>query len=114
MMVPLTIALVFWRKRSLPVFGLLMAGMLIDVDHLLADPVYDPARCSMGFHPLHTLPAVFVYAGLCMPRATRVVGIGLMVHMLLDTGDCLTMDGGLQQIRENLVLIDTKDRVNTG
>jgi hypothetical protein len=98
----------------LPAFGLLMAGMLVDADHLLADPVYDPARCSMGFHPLHTLPAVLVYAGLCMPRLTRVVGIGLMVHMLLDTADCLTMDGGLQQITENLVLMDSTDKVKTG
>ena len=33
-------------------------GWLIDLDHLLADPVYAPDRCSIGFHPLHTAPAV--------------------------------------------------------
>jgi hypothetical protein len=113
LLVPAAIALGLYRKRALPVFALLMAGMLIDVDHLLADPVYDPGRCSMGFHPLHTLPAVAVYAGLCIPRMTRIVGIGLMVHMLLDTGDCLTMQGGPEQMQENLVMVYLQPGINT-
>jgi hypothetical protein len=110
-MVPLAIAWCCYRKQAWRVFGLLMAGMLIDVDHLLADPVYDPGRCSMGFHPLHTLPAIALYAGLCIPRITRIVGIGLMVHMLLDTGDCLGMPGGLAQMQNNLVMTQTTDKV---
>ena len=36
--------------------------MLVDLDHLLADPIYDPERCSIGFHPLHSIPAIVVYA----------------------------------------------------
>jgi hypothetical protein len=114
LLVPAAIALGCYRKKALVVFALLMAGMLIDADHLLADPVYDSGRCSMGFHPLHTLPAVAVYAMLCLPRITRVVGIGLMVHMLLDTGDCLTMNGGLSQMRENLVFVDSTPQAKAG
>jgi len=104
LLVPAAIALCFYRKKALFVFGIMMAGMLVDVDHLLASPIYDPGRCSMGFHPLHTLPAVLVYAVLCVPSATRLLGAGLIVHMLLDTGDCLTMEQGLEKMRENLVL----------
>ncbi len=71
-----------------------MAGMLVDVDHLLADPVYDPLRCSMGFHPLHTWPFVIVYIVLTLVPRTRLLGIGLIIHMLLDTIDCLQMSQG--------------------
>ncbi len=77
---------------------LLMLGMLVDVDHLLAQPIYDSLRCSMGFHPLHSWPAIVLYIGLCMPRSTQLIGIGLIVHMLLDTGDCLLMSGGFAQL----------------
>jgi hypothetical protein len=38
--------------------------MIVDVDHLLADPIYDPNRCSIGFYPLHTTPAIVIYAAL--------------------------------------------------
>jgi hypothetical protein len=87
--VPALIVALFYRQRAWQSFLWLMAGMLVDVDHLLANPIYDPARCSIGFHPLHTWPAWVVYAGLlCWPK-TRVLGLGLAVHMLLDAGDCV-------------------------
>jgi hypothetical protein len=72
-------------------WGLLLLGWLIDIDHLLADPVYAPGRCSIGFHPLHTAPAIALYGGLVVPRATRLVGIGLLIHIALDALDCLLM-----------------------
>ena len=53
--------------------------MLVDADHLLASPIFDPSRCSIGFHPLHTLPAMAVYAGLSLWRPTRLVGVGLVL-----------------------------------
>ena len=79
--------------------------MLIDVDHLLADPIYDSQRCSVGFHPLHSWPAILLYLGLCLPVSTRIIGTGLIVHMLLDTGDCLTMPGGWEQLQQNMVTV---------
>jgi hypothetical protein len=35
--------------------------IIVDLDHLLADPIYDPNRCSIGFHPLHSYPAIVIY-----------------------------------------------------
>ncbi len=71
---------------------LVMTGtMVIDLDHLLADPVFDPERCSLGFHPLHTWPAVALYALLAVGSRTRLVGLGLLIHMALDGMDCLWM-----------------------
>jgi len=65
--------------------------MLVDLDHLLADPVYDPGRCSLGFHPLHSIWAIGVYVLLIFPKKTRVISIGLLVHMMLDGIDCAMM-----------------------
>lgn len=89
--VPLAIALTWYRDRWWQAWLWLLAGWLIDIDHLLADPVYAPGRCSIGFHPLHTAPATLAYALLCLPRRTRLLGIGLLVHIGLDAIDCLLM-----------------------
>ena len=93
--VPGLLVAVCYRKRWWQSYLLLMLGMIIDVDHLLANPIYDPMRCSMGFHPLHTWPFVIAYIGLSLAPRTRLVGIGLVIHMLLDTGDCLLMPDGI-------------------
>lgn len=73
-----------WRRAWL----IMIATMLVDLDHLLATPIYDPSRCSIGFHPLHTWPAMLVYASLLLSPKTRVVGVGLLFHMLTDYQDC--------------------------
>ncbi len=70
---------------------LLLLGWAIDLDHLLADPIYAPDRCSIGFHPLHTAPAIFVYGAMVIPMPTRLLGIGLLIHIGLDLIDCLWM-----------------------
>lgn len=90
-LVPLAVAVVFFRPRWRPVLLLLLAGWLIDVDHLLASPLYAPNRCSIGFHPLHTAPAIALYVGLLLPRATRIVALGLLIHIALDAVDCWRM-----------------------
>ncbi len=69
----------------------MLAGWLIDIDHLLADPVYSPSRCSIGFHPLHTSPAILAYTTFAIPRQTRWFGIGLLIHIALDGIDCWLM-----------------------
>lgn len=73
----------------------MMAGMLIDLDHLLADPIYDAGRCSIGFHPLHTTLPIAVYALLLIPPKTRLFGVGLCIHIALDAVDCYAMAGNL-------------------
>ncbi len=64
---------------------------LVDLDHLYADPMYDPNRCSLGFHPLHSLIAMFVYLVMTAIPKARIVGSGLVVHMILDGIDCIWM-----------------------
>lgn len=65
--------------------------MLVDLDHLLADPIFDPNRCSIGFHPLHSGLAIGVYIVMLLFPKVRIVGIGLLIHMALDYMDCLMM-----------------------
>ena len=88
---PGLIAGIFYSKKWLKSFGLLLCGLVIDVDHLLADPLYDPNRCSIGFHPLHTWFVIPLYVALLFHPKTRLVGLGLCIHILLDIGDCLVM-----------------------
>jgi hypothetical protein len=61
---------------------------LVDLDHLAANPIYDPGRCSICYHPLHNLLPIVLYLLLCLPPKTRYVGIGLIIHMALDSVDC--------------------------
>ena len=82
------------QRRRWRGFLLMMATMAVDLDHLLADPVFDPHRCSLGFHPLHTWPAILVYVAMTFPPKTRIVGWGLVIHMILDGIDCLWMRYG--------------------
>jgi len=62
--------------------------MLVDLDHLMANPIYDPGRCSVGFHPLHALLPIGIYAVLCIIPKLRFIGFGLVIHMALDSFDC--------------------------
>lgn len=68
----------------------MVATVLIDLDHLLADPIFDPNRCSIGFHPLHTLWAGAVYVLLFfIPNwKWRAVAAGCSFHLITDTLDC--------------------------
>ncbi len=93
LLVPGAVALVFFRSRWRQAWLLMLATMLVDLDHLLADPIYDPGRCSIGFHPLHTAPAVTAYAALAFWPKTRLIGLGLLIHMALDLSDCAVQRG---------------------
>ena len=92
-LVPLGVALAFYRPRWLLALGLMLLAFVIDIDHLLADPIYDPTRCSMGFHPLHTLIPVGCYLAIFAHERTRIVGLGLLIHVALDSIDCQVTNG---------------------
>ena len=89
--IPLAVALVWYRSNWKLAFLIMFAGMLIDLDHLLANPIFDPNRCSIGFHPLHTYYALIVYAFLVIPKKTRLIGLGLVIHLIADAVDCFFM-----------------------
>ena len=88
---PGVVAAFAFRPRWRAAWGLMLAMTIVDVDHLLADPIYDPGRCSIGFHPLHSWPAIGTYALLLFIPALRVFASGLLVHMGVDGLDCLRM-----------------------
>lgn len=90
---PALVCLAFFRKNWLKAYGALMLTMAVDLDHLLASPIYDPNRCSIGFHPLHRLPLVIAYLAMCFAPFTRLVGLGLSIHMILDSLDCQVTNG---------------------
>ncbi len=90
--VPGLIAWLFFRDQWLRAWLIMVATMLVDLDHLLANPMYDPSRCSIGFHPLHTALAIAVYVLLSLPKSTRLIGVGLLIHMALDGIDCAVMN----------------------
>lgn len=89
---PFFIAFVFFNKNWKTVYLILLATMLVDLDHLLADPIFLANRCSINYHPLHTYYAMIVYVGLLFfRRPFNIIGIGLLFHMLTDAIDCALM-----------------------
>ena len=88
--IPFFIAYFFFKKDWKRVYLILLATMLVDLDHLLANPVFQADRCSINFHPLHNYYAIIVYFGLLFIRKPfNIIGIGLLFHMLTDFIDCL-------------------------
>jgi hypothetical protein len=89
---PLLIALLFFWKEWKKVYLILLLTLVVDADHLLADPVFQANRCSIGFHYLHTYWAMIVYLTLVFFRKPfNLIGLGLLLHMLTDLVDCLFM-----------------------
>ena len=86
--VPLGIALYFYKRNWKITYLILISTMFIDLDHLLANPIFDPNRCSINFHPLHSYYAIGTYLVMLVPKKTRVLAIGLLIHIVADTIDC--------------------------
>ncbi|WP_335965953.1 DUF6122 family protein [Galbibacter sp. PAP.153] len=88
---PVLIAHFLFRKDFIKVSLILLLGIVIDVDHLWASPVFDPDRCSIGFHFFHSYIAIALYLLLLFFKRTRIFGIALLLHILADIADCLLM-----------------------
>lgn len=88
LLVPLAVARLLapagWRRAWL----LMMLTMVVDLDHLWATPLYDPERCSVTYHPLHRGWTWPLYGLLALWPRARWLGLGLLIHMALDTVDC--------------------------
>ena len=69
----------------------MVSTMLIDLDHLFADPIFDPDRCSIGFHPLHSRWAAAVYVALLALPSWRwqALAAGCLWHLAVDALDCV-------------------------
>ena len=88
-LVPLAIALIFFKKKWFQVYLIFIGTMLIDLDHLLANPIFDPNRCSINFHPLHTYYFIGAYTIMLIPKKIRILGIALLLHMFTDYLYCI-------------------------
>ncbi|WP_179351945.1 DUF6122 family protein [Winogradskyella vidalii] len=88
---PLVIAILCYKTYWLKAYGIMMLGMLIDLDHLLASPIFEANRCSINFHPLHSYYAIAIYVLLLLSKKTRFIGLGLVAHIIADTVDCWLM-----------------------
>lgn len=78
-------------KRSFPFksagWQIILAN-LIDLDHLLANPIYDPLRCSINFHPLHSWYFFPLYFAGLFSQKYKYFFAGIIVHLALDYVDC--------------------------
>jgi len=85
-----------WKRNWL----ILLATMVVDLDHIFAEPIFDPNRCGIGYHPLHSQLAILTYilgAIFIKKRILRLVFIGLLFHMFTDLIDCLWMFSTCEQ-----------------
>ena len=79
-----------WKKNWL----ILLATMLVDLDHVVADPIFLEGRCSIGFHPLHSyfvIPLYLLGAIFIKHKILKLIFIGLVFHMFTDFIDCFWM-----------------------
>ena len=88
LIVPFLIAFLFFTENWKLSYLMMMATMLVDLDHLLASPIYNANRCSIGFHPLHQYWLIGIYLAISFFSKTRLIGVGLTTHMILDAFDC--------------------------
>lgn len=103
---PIVLARLFFKENWKYAYLIMLGTMLVDLDHLLADPIFKANRCSIGYHYLHTHYAVLVYVVLLFFRKPfNIIGLGLVFHMVTDLIDCaFTYNSCSSCLEEGLVL----------
>lgn len=86
--VPFLISYFFLKENWKKIYIIFLASILIDLDHLLATPIFDSSRCSINFHPLHTYYSAGIYVIGLFFRKTQIFGFALLFHLLTDFIDC--------------------------
>lgn len=86
---PGIIAYLFFKAKWKQAWLIMLLTMLVDLDHLFANPVFDASRNSIGFHPLHSYYAIAIYFVLLYVKKMRIIAVGLIFHMLTDYLDYL-------------------------
>jgi hypothetical protein len=86
--VPFFIAFFIFKDKWKLVYIIFICSMFVDLDHLLANPIFDKNRCSINFHPLHSYVAIGIYFIGIFFKKTRILSIALLLHMLADFIDC--------------------------
>lgn len=86
---PIFIALFFYKNRWKKAYLLLLSTMIIDLDHLLATPIFSANRNSLEHHLLHSFPMIIFYFLGCVffKGNYRIISIGLLFHIITDAQD---------------------------
>ena len=89
--IPFYIAKLIYNKNWLNMGIIMVLTILIDLDHIFSNPIYDVNRCSLGVHPLHTIWAALFYFIMLFFRSSKLnaIGIGCLWHLCTDGIDCL-------------------------
>ena len=88
---PFIITKLFWGKNWRYAGFIMVLTILIDLDHILINPIWDPNRCSIGLHPLHTIWAGLFYSTMLLIPSWkwRAFSAGCIWHLCTDFIDCL-------------------------
>jgi hypothetical protein len=92
-LIPAIVVGLFFRREWKKAYFIMALTIIVDLDHLLATPIYDPDRCSIGFHPLHSFIPIMLYILACFIPKLRYAGVGLTIHMVLDSIDSQLTSG---------------------
>jgi hypothetical protein len=86
---PGLLAWLFFNERWEMAWMIMIGTMFVDLDHVLVRPMFDPKRCSIGFHLLHSYPAIVVYTLLLFVPHFYIqsIAVGLLFHMYTDWQD---------------------------
>ena len=89
--IPFVFAKLFWKDNWISASLIMVSTILIDLDHLLVNPIFDPNRCSIWFNPLHTIWAGLFYCIILVIPSWRwrAIGVGCLWHLCTDFIDCL-------------------------
>jgi|SaaInlLV_10m_DNA_2_1039722.scaffolds.fasta_scaffold40007_2 hypothetical protein len=85
-----------FKKKKQEIFKLflvVLSSNFIDLDHLLANPIYDPLRCSINFHPLHSwyIMPIYLVGIFFKNKYFKYFCLNVLIHLLLDFVDCLIL-----------------------
>lgn len=86
---PVVIALVFFKDNWKKAYLIMLITMLVDIDHVFADPIFELGRNSIGYHPLHSYPMIFLYflGSIFLKGNYKIISVGLLFHMFTDFQD---------------------------
>ena len=88
---PFILTTIIWKDKWGRPFLIMAFTVVVDLDHLLAEPIFDTNRCSIGNHPLHSWPAICVYITCLISPDLKIAAYGLLIHMAIDGTYCLSL-----------------------
>jgi len=104
LLAPALVALIFFKDNWKKVYLIFLLTLLVDLDHLVATPIFDPERCSIGYHFLHSYFAIAIYTLMLFFKKTRIIAIGLLMHIGTDIIDCIWIFSHCQECYESSVV----------